>query len=272
MARRTTLRTRTGRVRPRPARSAGPSAAARSRAPRCLLRLTRSRASSRWRTSRSRRAPGRLASCPPVGQAAHRSAQPGDGLAVRAPLRQQASAGQARQHDGLGRRRRGSGHVVGSYTKEPVEWTSSIYDQAWTYRALTQVAEMNALLGKGPVAERQLARARILRQSVAEHLWQADLGYFRTRILLPPLAPEIDERRHREHRERRRRLRRNHRPDQLKPIFTASERARLAAGSPKPGAFALAAVSPRVLRLSADGPGPVSEWCRLGLVGRHAGQ
>ena len=129
----------------------------------------------------------------------------------------------------------GQGHSSGSYTKEPDDWTASIYDQAWTYRALQQLAEMNHMVGQGEIAEHQLTRARLLRQSVAERFWQPDRGYFRTRILLPPLPREIDE-------------------DSIvsiangvavyagitipterKPVFSALERARTQAGAPKPG-------------------------------------
>ena len=87
----------------------------------------------------------------------------------------------------------GQGHSSGSYTKEPDDWTASIYDQAWTYRALQQLAELNQMVGQHDIAEHQLSRARLLRQSVAERFWQPDRGYFRTRILLPPLPREIDE-------------------------------------------------------------------------------
>ena len=129
----------------------------------------------------------------------------------------------------------GQGHSSGSYTKEPDDWTASIYDQAWTYRALQQLAEMNHMVGEAKIAEHQLARARLLRQSVTERFWQPDRGYFRTRIPLPPLPREIDE-------------------DSIvsiangvavyagitaanerKPVFSALEQARTQAGAPKPG-------------------------------------
>src|SRR5688572_1325454 len=87
----------------------------------------------------------------------------------------------------------GQGHSSGSYTKEPDDWTASIYDQAWNYRALQQLAELNQMVGQHDIAEHQLSRARLLRQSVAERFWQQDRGYFRTRIVLPPLPREFDE-------------------------------------------------------------------------------
>jgi hypothetical protein len=129
----------------------------------------------------------------------------------------------------------GVGLSSGSYTKEPDDWTVSIYDQAWTYRALQQLAELNQLVDQPDVAEAQLARARLLRQTAKERFWQADRGYFRTRIPLPPLPREIDEdviisiangvavyagltg------------------PNERKPIFSALENARLQANASKPG-------------------------------------
>ena len=129
----------------------------------------------------------------------------------------------------------GQGHSSGSYTKEPVDWTASIYDQAWTYRALQQLAELNRLVDQPEIAEHQLARARLLRHSVAERFWQPDRGFFRTRILLPPLPREIDE---------------DSivsiangvavyagiaAPNERKPVFAALESARSQAGAPKPG-------------------------------------
>jgi hypothetical protein len=129
----------------------------------------------------------------------------------------------------------GQGHSSGSYTKEPEDWTASIYDQAWNYRALMQLAELNRMVDQPAIAEHQLARARLLRQSVAERFWQPDRGYFRTRVPLPPLPREIDEDSivsiangvavyagitH---------------PSERKPVFSALETARAQAGAPKPG-------------------------------------
>jgi hypothetical protein len=129
----------------------------------------------------------------------------------------------------------GQGHSSGSYTKEPEDWTASIYDQAWTYRALNQLAELNRMVDQPKIAEHQLSRARLLRQTVGEKFWQPDRGYFRTRVLLSPLPREIDEdsiisiangvavytgiti------------------PNERKPVFAALETARTQAGAPKPG-------------------------------------
>ncbi|MCC6174749.1 MAG: hypothetical protein IT305_05540 [Chloroflexi bacterium] len=87
----------------------------------------------------------------------------------------------------------GVGPTSGSITKAPDEWTASIYDQAWTYRALVQLAEMNRAVDRPDLAEKQLGRARVLRQSSAERLWQPDRGYFRTRLFVPPAVRTLDE-------------------------------------------------------------------------------
>ena len=129
----------------------------------------------------------------------------------------------------------GVGHSSGEYAKEPSEWTASIYDQAWAYRALQQLAEMNVMVGQPDIAEHQRVRARLLRQSSAERLWQHDRGYFRTRILLPPLIAEIDEDRIVSVANGIAVYAGLADPTESKPIFTALERARLEARAPKPG-------------------------------------
>ena len=78
-------------------------------------------------------------------------------------------------------------------------------------------------------------RARLLRQSSAERLWQNDRGYFRTRILLPPLIAEIDEDRIISVANGIAVYAGLADPTESKPIFTALERARLEARAPKPG-------------------------------------
>lgn len=129
----------------------------------------------------------------------------------------------------------GVGHSSGEYAKEPAEWTASIYDQAWAYRALQQLAEMNTLVGQGDIAEHQRVRARLLRQSSAERLWQADRGYFRTRILLPPLMAEFDEDRIVSVANGIAVYAGLADPSEIKPIFSNLERARIEAKAPKPG-------------------------------------
>ena len=129
----------------------------------------------------------------------------------------------------------GVGHSSGEYAKDPSEWTASIYDQAWAYRALMQLAEMNMIAGQPEIAEHQRGRARLLRQSSAERLWQPDRGYFRTRILLPPLVPEIDEDRIVSVANGIAVYAGLTDPSETKPIFSALERARIEARAPKPG-------------------------------------
>jgi hypothetical protein len=129
----------------------------------------------------------------------------------------------------------GVGHSSGDFVKEPEQWTASIYDQAWAYRALQQLAEMNMMVGQPEIAEHQRVRARLIRQSSAERLWQADRGHFRSRILLPPLVPEIDEDRIVSVANGIAVYAGMTDPTENKPIFTALERARLEAKAPKPG-------------------------------------
>jgi hypothetical protein len=129
----------------------------------------------------------------------------------------------------------GQGHSSGSYTKEPDDWTASIYDQAWNYRALMQLAELNQLVDQPEIAEHQLQRARLLRQSVAERFWQPDRGYFRTRIPIPPLPREIDEDSIVSIANGVAVYAGISAPNERKPVFLALETARTQAGAPKPG-------------------------------------
>ena len=88
----------------------------------------------------------------------------------------------------------------------------------------------------------------------------------------PAAAPRDRRGQHRQHRERRRGLRRHHGPERAKAgLLGAGARAHPGRRS-EAGPDALAAVSRRLLRLSADGPRPISERRGLGLVGRHAGE
>lgn len=129
----------------------------------------------------------------------------------------------------------GQGHSSGSYTKGPEEWTASIYDQAWTYRALMQLAEMNMLVEQPEIAAHHINRANLLRQTVAERFWQPDRGYFRTRIPLPPLAREVDEDAIVSIANGVAVYAGIARPEEWKPIFRALELARTQARAPKPG-------------------------------------
>ncbi len=129
----------------------------------------------------------------------------------------------------------GSGPLSGPAAPEPREWTASIYDQAWTYRALLELAEMNRAADRQDLADLQMARATIIRQAATDWLWQPDRGVYRTHIHIPPVEHAFDE-------------------DEMisianavavstglaKPadhgaIFRALERARVAAGAAKPG-------------------------------------
>jgi hypothetical protein len=129
----------------------------------------------------------------------------------------------------------GQGHSSGSYTKEPVDWTASIYDQAWSYRALMQLAELNQMVDQPRIAEHQASRARLLRQTVGERFWQPDRGYYRTRIPLPPLPREVDEDSIVSITNGIAVYAGLSIPSERKPIFSALESARTQAGAPKPG-------------------------------------
>lgn len=87
----------------------------------------------------------------------------------------------------------GAGAQSGPASNDPKEWTASIYDQAWTYRSLLQLAEMSSAVGRPDLGELQLSRARTLRQGSSERLWQTDRGFYRTHIHLPRVIHEFDE-------------------------------------------------------------------------------
>jgi hypothetical protein len=67
-------------------------------------------------------------------------------------------------------------------------WTASIYDQALTFRALRELAEMNQALGRDMRANNMAARADDLRQAANTRLWMAGRGYYRIHIHVTPLA------------------------------------------------------------------------------------
>ena len=95
-------------------------------------------------------APG--AGRPPSDSAPER----GDGLDLRASLRSAVSVRSSAATPPTGATSQsGQGHSSGSYTKEPDDWTASIYDQAWTYRALQQLAELNRMVDQPEIAEHQ---------------------------------------------------------------------------------------------------------------------
>lgn len=67
-------------------------------------------------------------------------------------------------------------------------WTASIYDQALTYRALRQLAEMNRVLGFEERARALLASADDLRQATNRFLWMPERGYYRIHVHITPLT------------------------------------------------------------------------------------
>lgn len=67
-------------------------------------------------------------------------------------------------------------------------WTASIYDQALTYRALRELAEMNRALGLEARAVALLASADDLRQATNRFLWMPERGYFRIHVHVTPLT------------------------------------------------------------------------------------
>jgi len=72
-------------------------------------------------------------------------------------------------------------------------WTASIYDQALTYRALGELAEMNRAIGDTARAEALLEKATRLRERTQALLWQPDKGFFLTHLHLTPLEHPFDE-------------------------------------------------------------------------------
>ena len=114
-------------------------------------------------------------------------------------------------------------------------WTASIYDQAWTYLALRQLAELNRAVGQAESAERWDSAAARLRANAQQFLWQPSRGFFRIHTHLYPWTHSFDE---------------DDivaignaaaiytglaEPAQVGQILNALERARLQAGATKPG-------------------------------------
>jgi hypothetical protein len=114
-------------------------------------------------------------------------------------------------------------------------WTASIYDQALTYRALLELAEMNEALGDGKAAQTTRQRAADLKRRANEQLWVESKGYYRLHVHITPLTHPFDE---------------DAivaignveaircglaTPQQEQTILAALEQARLAAGASKPG-------------------------------------
>lgn len=114
-------------------------------------------------------------------------------------------------------------------------WACSIFDQALTYRALLELAEMNEAAGDRKRAESLRQKAAALHAQANLHLWQPEVGFYRTHLHLTPLRHPFNE-------------------DEMvsiagavavhcgladeaqaRAIFRKLEMARLAARSPKPG-------------------------------------
>jgi len=72
-------------------------------------------------------------------------------------------------------------------------WTASIYDQAVTYRALLELAEMNQALGAADRVQLYRQRATDLRRRANEQLWMEDKGYYRLHVHVTPLEHPFDE-------------------------------------------------------------------------------
>ncbi len=67
-------------------------------------------------------------------------------------------------------------------------WTASIYDQALTYRALRELAEMSQAAGHQERARTLIALAADLRQATNRFLWMPERGYYRLHIHITPLT------------------------------------------------------------------------------------
>ncbi|MFB0546429.1 MAG: hypothetical protein ACETWB_05915, partial [Anaerolineae bacterium] len=114
-------------------------------------------------------------------------------------------------------------------------WTCSIYDQALTYRALLELAEMNEALGDGARAELLRGRAASLRSQTNRHLWQPKRGFYRTHLHLTPLRHSFDEAKMVSIANAVAVYCGLTEEDQTASIFRNLEEARLAAGAGKPG-------------------------------------
>jgi len=71
--------------------------------------------------------------------------------------------------------------------------TASIYDQALAYLALTELAELNAVVGHTARADEWRDKARSLKEATNARLWQPDKGFYRTHLHITPLEHDFDE-------------------------------------------------------------------------------
>jgi hypothetical protein len=72
-------------------------------------------------------------------------------------------------------------------------WTCSIYDQALTYRALLQLAQMNRSVGDTQRGKTLEARAVELRHSLQDSMWLAGAGFYLLHVHLTPLTHPFPE-------------------------------------------------------------------------------
>lgn len=72
-------------------------------------------------------------------------------------------------------------------------WTASLYDQAVTYRALLELAEMNDAAGEWQRGGEWRQRAFALRQQANQYLWQPERGFYRLHLHLTPLVHPFAE-------------------------------------------------------------------------------
>ncbi len=73
------------------------------------------------------------------------------------------------------------------------QWTASIYDQAWTYLALRQLAEMNRTASQPAMADRWEQTAAAIKDATNRLLWMPDRGYYRIHLQLTPVPLDFDE-------------------------------------------------------------------------------
>lgn len=114
-------------------------------------------------------------------------------------------------------------------------WTCSTYDQALTYRALLDLAEMNQAVGDAARAHELKARAEQLRRSADEKLWDSARGSYLLHLHLTPLVHDFPE----EEMIGISNALAAHwglsDPSRTQRLFSCLEDARLAAGARKPG-------------------------------------
>ena len=114
-------------------------------------------------------------------------------------------------------------------------WTASIFDQAWAYMALRDLAEMNATAGNKATAQKWLDQASQLKQATQRFLWQPSRGFYRIHMHLTPQAHDFDEDAMVAIGNAAAVYAGLADNDQTARIFDALERARVQAGSSKPG-------------------------------------